>query len=38
MLILRDGFSSHGAHAWSIFVASIVLLVGVEGTAMAAGA
>jgi hypothetical protein len=33
MLMSRDGFSSHGAHAWSVFVTSVMLLVGVQGAA-----
>jgi hypothetical protein len=30
-MLPKDGFSSHGAHAWSIFMTSIVLLVGAQG-------
>jgi hypothetical protein len=33
MLMPRDAFSGHVAHAWSVLVASIVLLVGVHGAA-----
>lgn len=33
MLMPRDGCSSHAAHAWSVFVTSIALLVGVQGAA-----
>jgi hypothetical protein len=34
MSMPRDAFSSHGAHAWSVFVTSIVLLVGSQGATM----